>query len=122
MVFSSDFFFAAMAGNIIPAIATTNAITAGIVVLHAFNVLREQYERCQSVYVRLRMNPRGQIFVPDRSRLFHQFHWLNNVNSMNISLSIYSIDATKSKVYRMLGKTTSFRENRHETRYHQAIS
>lgn len=56
-----------MAGNIIPAIATTNAITAGIVVLHAFNVLREQYDRCQSVYVRLRMNPRGQIFVPDRS-------------------------------------------------------
>lgn len=57
-----------MAGNIIPAIATTNAITAGIVVLHAFNVLREQYDRCQSVYVRLRMNPRGQIFVPDRSK------------------------------------------------------
>lgn len=57
-----------MAGNIIPAIATTNAITAGIVVMRAFNVLQEQYDRCQSVYVRLRLNPRNQIFVPDRSK------------------------------------------------------
>lgn len=57
-----------MAGNIIPAIATTNAITAGLVVMRAFNVLLEQYELCQSVYVRLRLNPRNQIFVPDRGR------------------------------------------------------
>lgn len=57
-----------MAGNIIPAIATTNAITAGIVVMRAFNVLQENYEQCQSVYIRLRMNPRNQIFIPDRSK------------------------------------------------------
>lgn len=58
-----------MAGNIIPAIATTNAITAGMVLMRAFNVLQEQYDLCQSVYVRLRANPRNQIFVPDRSKL-----------------------------------------------------
>lgn len=59
----------AMAGNIIPAIATTNAITAGLVVMRAFNVLLDQWEQCQSVYVRLRLNPRNQIFVPDRGNL-----------------------------------------------------
>lgn len=57
-----------MAGNIIPAIATTNAITAGIVVMRAFRVLEEEFDRCQSVYVRLVLNPRNQLFVPDRSK------------------------------------------------------
>lgn len=56
-----------MAGNIIPAIATTNAITAGIVVMRTFKVLQEKYDECQSVYVRLRQNARNQIFIPDKS-------------------------------------------------------
>lgn len=60
--------FVAMAGNIIPAIATTNAITAGLVVMRAFNVLQENIESCQSVYVRLRLNPRNQIIVPDSGK------------------------------------------------------
>lgn len=66
----SRFEIKSMAGNIIPAIATTNAITAGLVVMRAFNVLLEQYEQCQSIYVRLRLNPRNQIFVPDRGKCF----------------------------------------------------
>lgn len=57
-----------MAGNIIPAIATTNAITAGIVVMRALKVIQEQFERCQSVYIRLRVNGRNQILVPDKSK------------------------------------------------------
>lgn len=57
-----------MAGNIIPAIATTNAITAGLVVMRAFNVLLENFELCQSVYVRLRLNPRNQIIVPESGK------------------------------------------------------
>lgn len=65
--FLISFPFSAMAGNIIPAIATTNAITAGIVVMRAFKVLEEKFDECQSVYVRLRLNPRNQILVPDRS-------------------------------------------------------
>lgn len=73
-----------MAGNIIPAIATTNAITAGIVVMRAFNVLQDQYDRCQSVYVRLRLNPRNQIFVPDRSKLI-------NMNSIRIQPKLNSL-------------------------------
>lgn len=55
-----------MAGNIIPAIATTNAITAGIVVMRVFRVLMEEYEKCQSVYVRLRPNARNQFMVPEK--------------------------------------------------------
>lgn len=55
-----------MAGNIIPAIATTNAIIAGLVVLNAFNILRDQLESCHSVYCRLKPNHRGQLIVPER--------------------------------------------------------
>lgn len=61
----SIFVVAAMAGNIIPAIATTNAIVAGVVVLHTLKVLQNQLEECQSVYLRLRPNPRGLIIVPE---------------------------------------------------------
>ncbi|XP_066992767.2 SUMO-activating enzyme subunit 2 isoform X2 [Anabrus simplex] len=56
-----------MAGNIIPAIATSNAIIAGVVVLHAFRVLQSEWEKCQSVYLRLKPNHRGQLIVPEKS-------------------------------------------------------
>lgn len=52
-----------MAGNIIPAIATTNAVIAGVVVLRAFHVLRGQFERCPSVYLRPRPDHRVSIIV-----------------------------------------------------------
>lgn len=62
----SRFEIKSMAGNIIAAIATTNAITAGVVVFKAFKVLRQQYEQCQSVYMRLRPNPRNQLLVVEK--------------------------------------------------------
>ncbi|XP_055702932.1 SUMO-activating enzyme subunit 2 [Phlebotomus papatasi] len=55
-----------MAGNIIPAIATTNAIAAGVAVLHLLKVLRNQISSCQSVYMRLRPNPQNQIIVREK--------------------------------------------------------
>jgi ubiquitin-like 1-activating enzyme E1 B len=63
----SRFDVKSMAGNIIPAIATTNAITSGFVVLHALKILEKKFENCQSVYVRSLPNPRNQIFVPEKS-------------------------------------------------------
>lgn len=63
----SRFEVKSMAGNIIPAIATTNAITAGMVVLHSFRVLQERFEACPNVYMRLRPNARNQIITADKA-------------------------------------------------------
>ncbi|KAI4469908.1 ubiquitin-activating enzyme e1 [Holotrichia oblita] len=48
----SRFEIKSIAGNIVPAIATTNAIVAGLAVLHAFRVLGEELEKCNTTYVR----------------------------------------------------------------------
>lgn len=45
-----------MAGNIIPAIATTNAIIAGLIVLQALHVLRKAYNALRNVHVQFRPN------------------------------------------------------------------
>uniref|UniRef100_A0A1B0G3Y6 SUMO-activating enzyme subunit n=1 Tax=Glossina morsitans morsitans TaxID=37546 RepID=A0A1B0G3Y6_GLOMM len=65
----SRFEVKSMAGNIIPAIATTNAITAGIVVLQTIKILLKDFNKCKSVYMRLRQNPRQQLLVPEKTLL-----------------------------------------------------
>lgn len=54
------------AGNIIPAIATANAIIAGQIVIHALRVLRGKYSRCQTVFLRSIPNHKGGIMVRDK--------------------------------------------------------
>ncbi|KAK5642535.1 hypothetical protein RI129_008702 [Pyrocoelia pectoralis] len=54
-----------IAGNIIPAIATTNAMIAGLVVLIAFRVLAGDYEECQSIYLRQKSVHSNIILAPD---------------------------------------------------------
>jgi ubiquitin-like 1-activating enzyme E1 B len=38
-----------MAGNIIPAIATTNAVIAGLIVMEALKVLAGELDKCKTV-------------------------------------------------------------------------
>lgn len=58
-----------MAGNIIPAIATANAVVAGLAVLRAQAILKGEIETCTSVYLRPKVNHRGQLFVPEKSKI-----------------------------------------------------
>ena len=39
-----------MAGNIIPAIATTNAVIAGLIVMEALKVLAGDFKKCKQVW------------------------------------------------------------------------
>ncbi|KAJ7720279.1 hypothetical protein DFH07DRAFT_1067768 [Mycena maculata] len=43
-----------MAGNIIPAIATTNAIVSGLIVLQALQVLRKAYDKLRNVHLQVK--------------------------------------------------------------------
>ncbi|CAH0388643.1 unnamed protein product [Bemisia tabaci] len=63
---NSRFQIKSMAGNIIPAIATTNAVIAGLVVLHALRILENKLETCVPVYLRLKPNHKGHVIVPEK--------------------------------------------------------
>lgn len=49
------------AGNIIPAIASTNAIVAGLIVLEAFKVIDGRKQDCRFTYVYKEANPGGKV-------------------------------------------------------------
>lgn len=62
----SHFEIKSKAGNIIPAIATANAIIAGQIVIHALRILKGKIENCQSVFLRGIPNHRGAMLVKDK--------------------------------------------------------
>ncbi|XP_050539477.1 SUMO-activating enzyme subunit 2 [Daktulosphaira vitifoliae] len=66
IVLKSHFDIKSMAGNIIPAIATANAMVGGQIVIHALRILRGQFERCQTVYLREMPNHKGLFMVRDK--------------------------------------------------------
>ncbi|XP_052714567.1 SUMO-activating enzyme subunit 2-like [Crassostrea angulata] len=53
-----------MAGNIIPAIATTNAIIAAVIVMEGLKVLNGRIEECKQIYLNRQPNPRKKLLVP----------------------------------------------------------
>jgi len=60
----SRFDVKSMAGNIIPAIATTNAVIAALIVMEAIKILQGKIDTCKTVYLNRQPNPRKKLLVP----------------------------------------------------------
>ncbi|MGH0152002.1 UNVERIFIED_CONTAM: hypothetical protein FKN15_023422 [Acipenser sinensis] len=54
----------AMAWNIIPAIATTNAVIAGLILLEGLKILSGYIEQCKTIFLNKQPNPRKKLLVP----------------------------------------------------------
>ncbi|XP_072519273.1 SUMO-activating enzyme subunit 2 [Salminus brasiliensis] len=64
MNMKSRFDVKSMAGNIIPAIATTNAVIAGLIVLEGLKVLNSDFQQCRTIFLNKQPNPRKKLLVP----------------------------------------------------------
>ncbi|RXM32565.1 SUMO-activating enzyme subunit 2 [Acipenser ruthenus] len=64
MNMKSRFDVKSMAGNIIPAIATTNAVIAGLIVLEGLKILSGNIEQCKTIFLNKQPNPRKKLLVP----------------------------------------------------------
>jgi len=60
----SRFDVKSMAGNIIPAIATTNAIIAGLMVMEALKILNQKFSTCRTVYLNRQVKTKNRLLMP----------------------------------------------------------
>jgi len=60
----SRFDVKSMAGNIIPAIATTNAIIAGLMVMEALKILNQKMTTCRTVYLNRQVKTKNRLLMP----------------------------------------------------------
>lgn len=58
------FYFTYSKGNIIPAIATTNAIIAGLMVIECLKVLAGKVEDCRTIYLNKQVKAKNRLLVP----------------------------------------------------------
>ncbi|XP_065900102.1 SUMO-activating enzyme subunit 2-like [Dysidea avara] len=65
----SQFEVKSMAGNIVPAIASTNAVVGGVIVMEALNVISSSIDKCKSTYLRCQPNAQKSVLV--RCALVH---------------------------------------------------
>ncbi|XP_053741101.1 SUMO-activating enzyme subunit 2 [Synchiropus splendidus] len=64
MNMKSRFDVKSMAGNIIPAIATTNAVIAGLIVLEGLKILSGEVESCRTIFLNKCPNLRKKLLIP----------------------------------------------------------
>ncbi|XP_034541376.1 SUMO-activating enzyme subunit 2 [Notolabrus celidotus] len=64
MNMKSRFDVKSMAGNIIPAIATTNAVIAGLIVLEGLKILSGEIESCRTIFLNKCPSLRKKLLVP----------------------------------------------------------
>ncbi|KAM9377129.1 SUMO-activating enzyme subunit 2 [Pholidichthys leucotaenia] len=64
MNMKSRFDVKSMAGNIIPAIATTNAVIAGLIVLEGLKILSGELESCRTIFLNKCPNLRKKLLIP----------------------------------------------------------
>ena len=60
-MFPLEICHSAMAGNIIPAIATTNAMVAGMMVVEALKISTGKMDQLKNAFIAIGPNPRGKV-------------------------------------------------------------